>query len=192
MKATKLLKEQHEKVKTALEHLESGRGNALKTLGEVANDLAAHMAIEQQIFYPTVRAIKPELIDESYEEHSVAELALKRLLRTEAGDPAFKARVTVLKELIGHHVEEEENELFPVVERALDSAQLEALGSTMSALFTQAQAQGFAALVPEGFARTSADEFERAVSKETDGGAEKARRSGVGKSARAAAHGPHK
>jgi hemerythrin superfamily protein len=91
----------------------SAKEPAMQLLTELANDLAAHMAIEQQLFYPTVHSIKADLVNESYEEHSVAELALKRLLRTSPQDPLFKARVTVLKELIEHQVEEEEEDLFP-------------------------------------------------------------------------------
>jgi iron-sulfur cluster repair protein YtfE (RIC family) len=163
MKATKLLEEQHRKVKGLFAKLEAGKESAAPLLTELANDLAAHMAIEQQLFYPTVRSIKADLVDESYEEHSVAELALKRLLRTSPQDPLFKARVTVLKELIEHHVEEEEEDLFPAVEKAMKADALEQLGTTMQAQFEDAKTQGFDALVPSGFAKTSADEFEQAV-----------------------------
>ncbi len=163
MKATKLLEQQHRKVKGALSQLASANGDAGKLLHEVSLDLAAHMAIEQQLFYPTVRSVKPDLVDESYEEHSMAELALKRLRRTPPGDPLFKARASVLKELIEHHVEEEEETLFPAVEKALDEAILEQLGKKMEAQFREAQTQGFDALVPSGFTKTSADEFERVV-----------------------------
>jgi len=163
MKATKLLEQQHRKVKATFAQIESTKVDPTSLVRELANELAAHMAIEQQLFYPTVREIKPDLVDESYEEHSVAELALKRLLRTSPQDVAFKARVVVLKELIEHHVEEEESELFPAVEKALGDAKLEALGTKMAKQFEDAKKQGFDALVPSGFAKTSADEFEQLV-----------------------------
>src|SRR5207237_1438785 len=130
------------------------------------NDLAAHMAIEQELFYPTVRDVKAELVDESYEEHSMAELALKRLLRTSPAEPLFRSRVKVLKELILHHVEEEESELFPAVENAMGGSKLDQLGEKMEKVFKEAMAQGFEALVPQGFAKTAADEFERLVQDE--------------------------
>jgi iron-sulfur cluster repair protein YtfE (RIC family) len=163
MKATRLLVEQHEKVRAALAQLEAGEADPAKVLKEIADDLGAHMAIEQLLFYPTVRALREDLVDESYEEHSLAELALKRLLRTSPFHPLFKARVTVLRELIAHHTKEEEEELFPAVESSMNPAELEALGAKMKARFDESRAQGFDALVPSGFARTSADEFERAV-----------------------------
>jgi hemerythrin-like domain-containing protein len=106
--------------------------------------------------------MKPELVDESYEEHSMAELALKRLLRTSPGDPAFRPRIAVLEELIESHVDKEESELFPAVEKEL-GAKLESLGTRMENQFDDAKAQGFESLVPSGFAKTSADEFERLV-----------------------------
>jgi hemerythrin superfamily protein len=55
---------------------------------------------------------------EAFEEHSIAELGLTRLLATDPEDPSFAARVTTCKEIIEHHVEEEEEELFPKVEKS--------------------------------------------------------------------------
>jgi hemerythrin-like domain-containing protein len=176
MKATKLLEQQHAKVKSALARLSSGQGDRSKLVEEISNDLAAHMAIEQQLFYPTVRSIRTDLVDESYEEHAVAELALKRLRRTASGDPLFRARATVLKELIEHHVEEEETELFPAVEKAIPGAALDELGTKMETLFEEVRKQGFDASVPSTFAKTSADEFERIV----EAGANGTRRSARG------------
>jgi iron-sulfur cluster repair protein YtfE (RIC family) len=176
MKATKLLEQQHGKVKAALSRLSSaGAAERSKLVEEVSNDLAAHMAIEQQLFYPTVRSIKADLVDESYEEHAVAELALKRLRRTPVGDPLFKARATVLKELIEHHVEEEEKELFPAVEKAVAGPTLDELGKKMETVFEEVRKQGFDATVPSTFATTSADEFERLVASGPNGAERTAR-----------------
>jgi len=157
MKATTLLVKQHTKVKGLFKKLESGKGDSSALLLELANDLAGHMAIEQQIFYPTVRSLKEDLISESFEEHAIAELALKRLLATSPSDATFKAKVTALKELIEHHVEEEEEDLFPVVEKKIDDAQLETLGKRMKTAFDTALERGFEALVPKTMAKTSAD-----------------------------------
>ena len=157
MKATSLLEKQHRKTEAIFKKLESGKGDASALVHELANDLAAHMAIEQQIFYPAVRALKDDLIAESFEEHAVAELALKRLLATAPDAPAFKARVTTLKELIEHHVEEEEGELFPAVEKKMDAGQLADLAKRMTAMFEEAVERGFEALVPKSMGTTSAD-----------------------------------
>jgi hemerythrin-like domain-containing protein len=150
MKATALLKQQHREVESIFETLEKGADDAASQVLELANNLAAHMAIEQDLFYPAVRDIDGRMVAESYEEHAIAELALKRLLATAGDDPSFAPKVTALKELIEHHVEEEEEELFPNVEDTMDAEQLEALGDEMSTAFDEAMATGYESLLPEG------------------------------------------
>lgn len=157
MKATSLLEMQHRKVKAMFKKLESGRSEPGPILEALANDLIAHMVIEHELFYPAVEAIDRGLITESFEEHALAEIALKRLLATDPEDESFKARVIAAKELIEHHVKEEEEELFPKVEKKLGSERLEALGKQMKARFAQAREEGFEQAVPRGFARTLAD-----------------------------------
>ncbi|WP_437657863.1 hemerythrin domain-containing protein [Sorangium sp. So ce1182] len=159
MKATSLLEKQHRKVESLFKQLESGKSEPAPLLAELANELVAHMAIEQESFYPAVRQIKEDLILESYEEHAIAELALKRLLATDPEDISFKARVTTLKELIQHHVEEEEEELFPKVEEAVDEKRLAELGKELKAEFEQRLAEGYEALLPAGYKKTSADKM---------------------------------
>jgi hemerythrin-like domain-containing protein len=157
MKATALLEQQHRKVKTLFKKLESGRSEAAPLLTELANDLIAHMAIEHEIFYPAVEAIDRKLVAESFEEHSLAELALKRLLQTDPEDESFAARVTATRELIEHHVKEEEEDLFPKVEKKLGDERLEELGKQMKARFAEVREVGFEASVPKGFGKTLAD-----------------------------------
>ena len=157
MKATSLLESQHRKVEALFKKLESGRSDPTTVLEELANSLAAHMAIEQEIFYPRVKEVEADLVNESFEEHAVAELALKRLLMTDHEEEAFQARLTTLQELIEHHVQEEEQELFPKVEKALEEDDLAQLGKQMKARFDEVFAAGFAAAVPKGMAKTSAD-----------------------------------
>lgn len=158
MKATALLKKQHRKLEGLFATLEKGEdadevGTALR---ELANDLTAHMAVEQTIFYPAVRAIDLGTIAESYEQHALAELGLKRLLDTTVDDPTFVPKVVALKDLVLRHVEEEEKELFPAIEAAADAPRLESLGEPMQAAFEAFVEQGYAALLPEGLV-TSAD-----------------------------------
>ena len=157
MEATQLLSKQHRKVESLFRKLERKNPDAETLLTDLANDLAAHMAIEQEIFYPAVRNVDESLLLESYEEHALAEVALKRLLATDPQDDAFKARVTALKELIQHHVKEEEEELFPQVQKKLDEESLNELGKRMRKRFDEVVEAGFEAAVPRGFAKTSSD-----------------------------------
>lgn len=160
--ATALLKTQHRKVEGILKKLESGRSEAGPLLEELARDLPAHMQIEQDLFYPAVREIDEDLVLESFEEHSVAEIALKRLLATPGDDPTFKAKATTLKELIMHHVEEEEGDLFPKVDKKLPTEKNQELGRQMKEMFEQASQQSIEPTIPRG-GRTTADVAERRV-----------------------------
>lgn len=149
MRATDLLIRQHKKAKASFKKLENGRGDAAM-LTELANELAAHMAIEHELFYPAVVALDEHMIAESFEEHALGELALKRLLASSLEAEDFQAKVTAVKELIEHHADEEEEELFPKVEKAIDDAQLKELGKTMKARFTELVAAGWESVYARG------------------------------------------
>ena len=88
---------------------------------EIASNLLAHMAIEEDIFYPAVKEIgtkkAEELVPEAYEEHHVAKLVIAELPKVDPEDERFEAKMTVLEELIEHHVEEEEKEMFKSAEK---------------------------------------------------------------------------
>jgi iron-sulfur cluster repair protein YtfE (RIC family) len=142
MKASALLKEQHDEVKATFKQLEKGDGRAPFLLEKLANSLAAHMVIEQELFYPAIMNVKEDLVLESYEEHAVARFALKRLMKTEPSDRTFKAKLTTLKELIEHHVEEEESDLFPKAEKALGDTS-EELCRQMKSLFEKTAKAGY-------------------------------------------------
>jgi iron-sulfur cluster repair protein YtfE (RIC family) len=158
MKATTLLIRQHNVAKGLFKKLEKCKpASAPALLKELSNDLAAHLVIEQEIFYPAVKAIDEDMIREGYEEHSLAELSLKRLLACDPTSPSFKAHVTATKELIDHHVKEEQEDLFPKVEKKIQAAKLEEMGAAMKARFEDLVAAGFAAAVPKGFGKTSSD-----------------------------------
>jgi hemerythrin-like domain-containing protein len=159
MKATDLLAQHHKKAKTLFKKLENGRGDASALLVELANDLAAHMAIEHELFYPAVMQVDETMVEESFEEHALGEIALKRLLATDPGEEGFRAKVTAVKELIEHHADEEEEELFPKVEKAMDDDLLKQLGKDMKARFSELQESGWESVYPRGMAgnKTLAD-----------------------------------
>jgi hemerythrin superfamily protein len=156
MKATTLLERQHRHVETIFEKLDAAANhkNRKALVEALANELAAHMAIEQDLFYPRVRVVSDELVGESFEAHAIAEFALKRLLATEPDDPAFLARVATLEDLVDHHVDEEEGELFPAVEKKFDEEELEEMGRQMKAMFDAAVQSGYEALLPKSLAKT--------------------------------------
>jgi hemerythrin superfamily protein len=165
MKATALLEAQHRTVEALFEKLECGQGDRAATLVELARNLVAHMVVEQEIFYPAIKQIDEELVNESYEEHALGELALRRVLATSPVEPTFKARVTALKELIEHHVSEEEEELFPQVEEAIDDATSTRLAKLMKARFGQVYETGIEEVMPKSTLRTSADAAQKTLAK---------------------------
>ena len=149
MKASVLLKEQHDEVKGIFKQLEKGNGHSKSLLETLADSLAAHMVIEQELFYPALLNVKEALVLEGYEEHAVARFALKRLMKTEPSDRTFQAKLTTLREIIEHHVEEEEEDLFPRAEKALGEAS-DALCLRMKALFEKTKKAGYASTVGRG------------------------------------------
>jgi hemerythrin superfamily protein len=157
MKATALLEMQRVEVEGIFEKLESGNGDAATLRSELANKLAAHMTTEHEIFYPAIRTFAPALVAESFEEHAVIELALKRLLHTSPSSTCFRARVGTLKDLLRHHVAEEEDDLFPAVEKHVGEDELHVLGACLKRAYDDALERGVDALVPESMSTTSAD-----------------------------------
>jgi hemerythrin superfamily protein len=133
--ATDLLVHQHRLVEGLFERLESSKKGFDGTLRELADDLTAHISIEEHLFYPAVRKVNPDLILEGLEEHAMGRFALRRLLGTKVSDKQLKARLEALKELMTNHHHEEEHDLFPAVRRLMSDVALKKLGAKMQALF---------------------------------------------------------
>ncbi len=133
MKASTLLKQQHREVEklfsTALKT--ENPNTRRKAMDDIAAALTHHTAIEETIFYPAVRELgtqkAEDMVGEAYEEHHVVKLVLAELPDVDPAADNFEYKMTVLKELVEHHVEEEEDEMFPMAEKRLGedrSAQL--------------------------------------------------------------------
>jgi hypothetical protein len=101
---------------------------------EAGDQLAVHIAAEEAVFYPAVKARRTEdILLESLEEHLSLKRLLADLLDVAADDPTYEAKLKVLREQTVHHHHEEEEHLFPQVRRCLDAPELEALGRDMLA-----------------------------------------------------------
>ena len=144
MNAIELLKQQHKTTKEALEKMSEGEIDK-DEVRLLADELVAHMVIEEHIFYPRIQQLKKDLVQEAFEEHAVARFELARAMVSRGED--MKTRLTVLKELIEHHVKEEEEELFPKVQKAIPAEELERLGERMEAMFDKAVEAGIEKLV---------------------------------------------
>ena len=142
MDAIALLKQDHKMVRTMLNELAETTTRAKKTrtelLQKIKIELEAHTKIEEEIFYPAFKAAGEKADDnkmffEALEEHRAAgDLVLPDLLRTDVTSDQFSGRAKVLKELVEHHADEEERDMFPRARALMDKAQLQQLGERMA------------------------------------------------------------
>jgi hemerythrin superfamily protein len=135
-----LLKEDHKTVEQLFKKFERAGDEAHATRRELVDsiikELTTHAYIEETIFYPEARGAVPQTEDhvlESIEEHHVVMWMLSELDKLEPTAENFEAKVTVLIENVRHHVEEEEQEWFPQVRKAMGRKRLQELGERMAA-----------------------------------------------------------
>ena len=136
-----LLKEDHEEVRGLLGKLAQTTDRASKSrlqlLDRIGTALRAHARIEEEIFYPALKEAartkeQEKLVHEAFEEHrAVEELVLPDLEKTKPDSPQFGGRAKVLKDLVEHHAEEEEEEMFPQVRKLFSKEELRDLGERM-------------------------------------------------------------
>ena len=140
MDAITLLKEDHKTVEKLFKRFEKAGDKAYTTkraiVDSIIEELSVHATIEEQLFYPVTRATVPETEDialESLEEHHIVKWVLHELDSMSPEDERFNAKVTVLLEIVRHHVKEEEEEYFPKVRGELGRMALNDLGDALMA-----------------------------------------------------------
>jgi hemerythrin superfamily protein len=146
MDAIALLTRDHQEVDRLFKQFEKLTERAQKSkkklVLKMVRELAIHAAIEEMLFYPAVRtaALKAstragqsaaDTVLESLEEHHIVKWTLSELEKMSPEDERFDAKVTVLMESVRHHVEEENDELFPKARKLLGAEMLEELGQRM-------------------------------------------------------------
>ena len=142
MDAIELLKNDHRQVEKLFDGLMKSKGD-VSLFKELDQALTVHAEIEEKIFYPAAKNVEPtrDLVLESIEEHKQIKMVLGDLEQTDKSTDEWRAGLKVLKEDVMHHVEEEENELFPKIKsKVLSKEQLEELGSQMEQLKMQEMA----------------------------------------------------
>lgn len=140
--ATQLLEEDHDKVRELLAQLEKTTPRAAskreQLFRKIAEEVEIHSTIEEEIFYPAYHEAartqeEAKLFFEAAEEHALVKEMLAKL---EEGDPKseiYAAQCKVLKDLIEHHAEEEEDEMFPKARKLLGKERLAQLGEELQA-----------------------------------------------------------
>jgi Hemerythrin HHE cation binding domain len=141
-----ILKADHDKVKKLFKeferlHDEELDDEAEQVATQICNELTIHATVEEEIFYPAVRAAidDDDLLDEAEVEHATAKDLIAQIESMTAEDEKYAAKVVVLGEYINHHVKEEQEEMFPKAERSkLDR---DALGEEILARKKQLKAE---------------------------------------------------
>jgi hemerythrin-like domain-containing protein len=118
--ALALLRAEHEHVRLLFARYEGLRGleDAEETMAAVVDDLCdaliVHTMIEEELFYPALRAAldDDELFDDAELEHAGARELISQLEAMYPGDEHFDATLAVLFEEVEHHVAQEETEMF--------------------------------------------------------------------------------
>jgi hemerythrin HHE cation binding domain-containing protein len=136
--AIAMLEEDHVRVKKLLAELETTTERGVKTRGElfatIKGELTVHEIIEEEIFYPELRAHPKakDIVLEGYQEHHVVDLLMGELERLDVSDDTWGAKAKVMKENVEHHIEEEEGEMFKAARQVFDRAELLDLGERMA------------------------------------------------------------
>lgn len=140
MDAIVLLRDDHKTVEKLFRRFEKTGDDDVaerRTIAdEVIEELTVHAWVEERIFYPAAREAAPETTDhilESIEEHHAVVWMLSELKNMDPADERFKAKMSVLMENVRHHVEEEEQEWFPQVRKAMGRKRLTELGDQLEA-----------------------------------------------------------
>jgi hemerythrin superfamily protein len=105
-------------------------------LEQVAKEVQIHARIEEEIFYPAFREAARSgddemLFLEAAEEHGLVHIVLPQLQKTDPKTELFSARAKVLKDLVEHHAEEEEKQLFPRARKLMGLAERQELGELL-------------------------------------------------------------
>lgn len=121
--ATRLLMQDHRTVEKLFAQYEKAKEDDAKKQAifeQIHMELAVHMRIEEEIFYPTSRphVEEEDTVNEAVVEHASAKDLMAQLQKMKPADPYYDAKVKVLQEMIKHHVEEEEKEFFPELRKS--------------------------------------------------------------------------
>ncbi len=134
MAQPKLLKhihDEHQEVKSILKKLvKASESDRQQWLNQLRENLIPHMEAEEKILYPALIKQGGEVKEtalEAIEEHKAAQHVCQQLFGLKASDETFKAKATVLMEMIQHHIQEEESEMFEDIEDSFSSQELETM-----------------------------------------------------------------
>lgn len=174
---TELLHEDHKKVRDLFFKFSEAEAHAEKErlVNEILKELYVHSTAEEEVVYASLERAEDakDLIDEAENEHRVVKFLMAELSNMTAKSDQFDAKVTVLAELINHHIEEEEKELFKKLSES--GADLRALAKKTQARKNELKKAGLPQMTATlCMGDESLEEAEDAKSMRTAGGKRKA------------------
>ena len=138
--AITMLKSDHAHVKRLLRELDATTERAVKQreslVAQIEREIKMHSQLEEEVFYPAFKAMTEktdaeDLFYEAAEEHHVVDMVLPALKSANPKSHEFSAKAKVLKELIEHHIREEEGQMFRKAQTLFSDEQLRELGDLM-------------------------------------------------------------
>lgn len=132
--ALAFLKQDHRTVEALFKQFEEATDGRTRSslMRRIAQALTVHAQIEEEILYPAARQELEDhdLLNEAQVEHDSAKKLIAEIEQMRPSEQLYKAKVTVLKEYVKHHVKEEERELFPLLKKC--DLDLEAMGEELA------------------------------------------------------------
>lgn len=137
MNAIELLKQDHQEAAGMMDELETADKGSMNitrdTFRQLKDALTLHTQIEEQVFYPALEQHDEtrDMVSEAHSEHNEVKEMLAEMTGMNPGSDEFMDKLTELRDSIEHHVEEEENEMFPKAEKVLGESRLREMGQQM-------------------------------------------------------------
>jgi hemerythrin superfamily protein len=133
--AIALLRADHKNVSALFAQYEKSRsaGRKKSIVAQICTELTVHTQIEEEIFYPAVKAAlkDKELVPEATVEHASVKSLIEQVEGKEPDGEMFDAKIKVMSEFVKHHVKEEQNEMFPKAKKT--KLDMNELGARMAA-----------------------------------------------------------
>lgn len=123
-----LLRQDHDKVRDLFEQIEEDEEgeNREELFSGLRSELQEHLQLEEKFFYPVLEQSDDtrDKALEAYEEHNVAKTVLGEFSNLDREDERWDAKIKVLREIVNHHLQEEEKNVFKLAKKALEQDQI--------------------------------------------------------------------
>ncbi len=129
--AIKMLMDDHSKVERLFK--QAGEGGKYEYVIQICQELSIHATLEEELIYPLLEEMDPDTAAESQEEHDAMKGLIAEIEAMDPQDPQIRQAARMLKNSLMHHVEEEENQVFPKLETQIDRERLSEIGREMFA-----------------------------------------------------------